>query len=1341
MCQDNKDFVHLHLHTEFSLLDGFARINRSVQKAKDLEMPALAITDHGTMFGVIDFYRACKAAEIKPIIGVEAYLAPGNMESRDPNKDSKPYHMLLLAKDNVGYQNLLRLSSEAQLRGYYYRPRIDKELMAECAEGVIATSGCLAAEIPRMIEMGREDQARELLGWYQDVFGAENFFLELQAHDIPELDVLNKWLIENSQYANVPLVATNDVHYVNKSEFDIHDTLLCIQTGSLKTETKRMRMTDNSYFMRTQQEMWALFGDVAPQALCNTLLIAEMCNVNLDDKQYHLPIFPVPPQFEDAGVYLRYLCERGLEWRFGSSAHDAYVIQRMNHELNIINSMGFATYFLIVWDLCEFARRADIWWNVRGSGAGSLVAYALGITNLDPLENALIFERFLNPGRVTMPDIDLDYPEDRRAEMIEYCTRKYGQDKVAAIITFGTLGAKAAIKDVGRALQRELSEVDKITRTIPTVAQLPKLPELLGDDPEKAIPELKEIYNGDAKAKEIIDIAKEIEGMPRHASTHAAGVIISDRPLVEYLPLHRPTKGSAEDNPVKMVTQFPMETAESIGLLKVDFLGLSTLTILRKACDLIKQYHGIEYTMDNIPYKPDPDNPDVTKRIEQMFEMMGRGETVGVFQLESSGMRQMLTGMRPSSFEHVIAGISLYRPGPMDYIPEYNARMHGEKPILYHHPKLETIIGNTYGIMVYQEQLMQIGAELFGYSMGEADMMRRAVSKKKEKDLLQHRQIFVERGPEHGVTPEQADAIFKDIAEFARYGFNKSHAADYAVISCQTAYLKCHYPHEFMTALMSVYFDDSAKLSLFIEDSRRIRIEILQPDVNFSQSDFSIEMTDGKHSLGGRSIRFGLGAIKNAGLGAVELLIKCRGDQPFADLDDFLKRCDMRHFGKRALESCIKVGALDAFGDRAVMLANLDSLMGYSVDYHKNAETGQVSMFDLLGSSSGNNSAGTVYSTMTKTPPAEWDDREKLRWERELIGIYVSDHPLRKYWGDIQNIITHTTGELAQEEEQKHILGKGVVIAGLITDMRKIITKGKGETMAVLTLEDIQGSISVVIFPRLWRSIEEAGEVEVESDKFLLVRGKADKRGSDMQVIAENVSQKFEIRQSEGAQVPLPQHPAYNNRVEDNLDEETGEPIRYYEPAPAAPEPIVMGATAGGNMMIMPRLEPQLMTMDEPPPFVENTMYYEEYNQSFEPPPDFPPLSDDDAPPEDWYDAPPPTNKGRSNIIRLDPNTNRLTPPPAKAAVPNVKQMPKRRNLVVAVQRTGDLERDRRRLRNLHGLFNSYSSGYDSFCIIVVDTDGTRKRLDFPAVTIRIDDTLIEQTWLREGILEVYIEE
>ncbi|MBN1680294.1 MAG: DNA polymerase III subunit alpha, partial [Anaerolineae bacterium] len=759
---DEKQFVHLHVHTEFSLLDGLSQIKRLVGRAKELDMPALAITDHGTMYGVIDFYRECKKQGVKPIIGCEAYLARRGMHDRDPQHDTKPYHMLLLARNQTGYQNLLRIASAAQLEGYYYRPRIDREFMAAHAEGLIATSGCLAAEIPRMVEQGREQEALDLIGWYQDVFGTDNFFLELQHHNIDQLHILNRWLVENQGYANVPLLATNDTHYVLESDYDAHDTLLCIQTGNVKSEQNRLRFNSPTFHLRTPDEMWRLFAEV-PDALTNSLLIVDQCNVNLESKGYHLPVFPVPDGF-DTQTYLRHLCDKGLRWRYGSRADDPDVRDRLDHELGIIHNMGFDTYFLIVWDLCEFARHADIWWNVRGSGAGSVAAYALGITNIDPLRNSLLFERFLNPGRVSMPDIDLDYPEDRRAEMIEYCAHKYGEDKVAAIITFGTMGSKAAIRDVGRALDMPLPEVDRIARLIPTTPGKPvKFADALGDDPEKALPDLKMVYENDPTARKLIDTARQLEGITRHASTHAAGVIVADKPLGEYIPLNRPTKGSAEDAPVKMVTQFTMETCESIGLLKVDFLGLSTLTIMRKACALIEKYHGISYNLSTIPYRPDPDDPETTRMIEDTFEMMGRGETIGVFQLESQGMRRMLTDMHPQRFEHIVAGIALYRPGPLEYIPMYNRRLHGEEPIEYKHPKLQPILEETYGIIVYQEQIMQIGAQLFGYSLGEADLMRRAVSKKKRQALQQHRGLFVERGPDHGVDADSANRIFDDI--------------------------------------------------------------------------------------------------------------------------------------------------------------------------------------------------------------------------------------------------------------------------------------------------------------------------------------------------------------------------------------------------------------------------------------------------------------------------------------------------------------------------------------------------------------------------------------------------
>ena len=703
----DQNFVHLHVHTEYSLLDGLSRIDKLVDRAKELNMPSLAITDHGTMFGVMEFYRTAKAAGVRPIIGVESYLARRSMHDRDAKLDKRPYHMLLLAKNQTGYKNLLKLASAAQLDGYYYRPRIDRELLAAHSEGLIATSGCLAAQIPTAIMEGRDDEARELIGWYQDVFGKENFYLELQQHDIPELETLNKWLLEygKSNHTNVPLVATNDVHYVLDTDYDPHDTLLCIQTSALKTDTDRLRMSDASYHLTSQQEMYGFFGDAAPEALSNTLKVAEMCDINLDDKEYHLPVFPVPKGY-DSTTYMRYLCEKGMRWRFGDRATDADMVARLDRELGIIGDMGFNTYFLIVWDLCQFARHADIWWNVRGSGAGSLVAYTLGITNIDPMQNNLLFERFLNPGRVSMPDIDMDFPDDRREEMIYYTARKYGEDKVAAIITFGTLGAKAAVRDVGRALNVPLEVVNQAARLIPTEPKPKPIMTYVEENPE-----LQQMYKSNSEIKRIVDTAVHLQGVNRHASTHAAGVIVADKPLVEYLPLHRPTKVEKEDsegkteNPLKAVTQFPMETCESIGLLKIDFLGLSTLTIMRKACDLIERYHGIKFTMDNIPYRPTGD-ATVDRMLKESFELMGRGETVGIFQVEGTGMQQMLRDMRPTKFEHIIAAVSLYRPGPMEFIPTYNKRLRGEEPIEYRHPSLESILQETMGICITGDSLV-----------------------------------------------------------------------------------------------------------------------------------------------------------------------------------------------------------------------------------------------------------------------------------------------------------------------------------------------------------------------------------------------------------------------------------------------------------------------------------------------------------------------------------------------------------------------------------------------------------------------------------------------------------
>jgi DNA polymerase-3 subunit alpha len=1328
----NQDFVHLHLHTEYSLLDGFARIDRVVNYAVELGMPALAISDHGTMFGVIDFYRACTSAGIKPIIGCEAYLARRTMYDRDSQLDSKPYHMLLLAKNRTGYQNLLKLTSAAQLEGYYYRPRIDRELLAAHSEGLIATSGCLAAEIPRMIMDEKEDVARDLIGWYQDVFGKENFFLELQGHNIPELDTVNRWLVENTEYAGVPLVATNDVHYVRQEDYDAHDTLLCIQTSNLKQAQDRMRMSGgNTYYLKTQEEMWGMFGDVAPEALKNTLLIADMCSdLQLDDNEYHLPIFPVPSDFRDAAQFLRHLCEKGVQWRYGSRADTSEIQDRLNHELRIINNMGFDTYFLIVWDLCEYARSQDIWWNVRGSGAGSLVAFSLGITSLDPLRNGLIFERFLNPGRLSMPDFDLDYPEDRRSEMIEYCTRKYGEDKVAAIITFGTLGAKGAIRDVGRAFDMPLPEVDRIARLVPSVAKPPKIYQLLGQDegkPDLANKEFIDMYHQNKYAKDVIDTAMSIEGAPRHVSTHAAGIIVADQPLVAYLPLHRPTKGGdTDDNPVKMVTQFPMETAESIGLLKIDFLGLSTLTILRKACDLIELHHGITYDMSNIPFEPDPDDPETTDKIDEMFKMLGRGESIGVFQLESSGMRQMLRGMRPKNFENIIAAISLYRPGPMQFIPQFNKRLHGEEAVEYLHPALEPIIGNTYGIITYQEQLLQIAAQLFGYELGEADLMRRAVSKKKESDLKKHRSTFIERGPAHGVDAKTAGEIFDQIEYFANYGFNKSHAADYAVITCQTAYLKCHYPHEYMTALMSVYRDDSSKVSLFITDCLRMGIEILQPNVNYSELDFSIEAFNEENGDVSRHIRYGLAAIKNVGIGAIEHIIEERkSGGVFEDLDDFLDRCDMRVVGKRALESLIRGGGLDDFGERPLLLHNLDRLLGHSIERHKAADVGQMSMFDLMAGGEEEVSAGSVWA-MLDTPRQLADKREQLRWEKELLGLYVSDHPLGDLTVTLQNIITHTSIEL---KEEVGIAGRRVTIAGLIMEVRTIITK-RGDSMAIVQLEDVQGSIECVLFPRTWDLYRGL----VQEDKVIIFRGKADERNGERQVIVDEVSQDFTV--SQALEMPSPNLPepsfswvtSYNDDEDELLagnDDGYDDPFDDENmPPPPMEEPMYeSGRFERGNPPSPPsekqpengRYEETALDVDEGSRDEHSNGhgngYYDQIDE----------LVDDQT--EETFDI---------EIDDLDEDliTEVDDTDFEEFDIEPVRQMSDdgRKRLIVTLDlREGTAKTHRNWVRKLHNIASSYP-GQDAFRI-VVHAPGLEKVavMDFPRLTIKVCDGLYEE--------------
>ena len=1109
----SKSFVHLHVHSEFSLLDGLSKIDQLVNRAVELGMPALAITDHGAMYGVVDFYRSCKSANIHPIIGMEAYVAPRGRKDRDPQFDRKAAHLLLLAKDQVGYQNMLRLASIAQLEGHFYQPRLDHEVLSEHAKGLIATSSCLAGEIPQLILNGQEKDARQLLHWYLEVFGEENFFLELQHHEIEELQRVNQWLInESRRQNNLKLIATNDVHYVHRDDHDAHDTLLCIQTSTIKMQSNRMRMSDASYHLASPEEMWRLFGDY-PDALTNTLLVAERCDVNLDTTGYHLPSFSVPAGFNEES-YLRHLCDLGMEWRLGRYSADEKYRQRLEYELEIISRMGFAAYFLLVWDLCEFAHQSDIWWNVRGSGASSLVAYVLGITNIDPIEHGLLFERFLNPARVTMPDIDLDFPDDRRGEMIAYAVQKYGEDRVAAIITFGTLGARAAVRDVGRVLDAPTHLVDRSARLIPQEIRQRSIPEYI-----ERTPELKTLYQSEEAVKQVLDTATSLQGVSRHVSTHAAGVIVSDKPLIEYLPLHRITGKDPSGGALKAVTQFPMETCESIGLLKIDFLGLSTLTIMRRTCELIEKHHGKSYDINNIPIRPNGD-PSEDEKLRLTFEAIGRGETVGVFQIESEGMQQMLRGMRPTQFEHIVAAIALYRPGPMDYIPTYNARMHGNEPITYHHEKMQPFLEETFGIMVFQEQIIQIASELFGYEPGEADLMRKAISKKNETQLRLHRNNFLERGPLNGIDEVTSAKVFADIEFFANYGFNKAHAADYAVITVQTAFLKTNYPYEFMTAMLSVHSNESDKISQLLFECKQRGIEVLPPDINKSELDFDIQDVPSSKK---RSIRFGLSAVKNVNSASLRWILDGRNDGEFKNLSDFCKKVDLRQVPKRTIENLIRVGVFDELFDRISLLASVGNIMQMSSAFHRDAEVGQTNLFGDF------NSDMEIQLDAVQTQSN--DHRQLLRWEKELLGVYVTGRPVERHLPAIVKINPNIILDLLRSG----IKGQDVKVAGEILAMRRVLTRNE-QTMCVMQLEcwhDSAETIELVIFPRVWQQIVrqftdskgalKAGDIVIVKGRFEAGRGNGSRNqlqnstepisdlNRDVQIIVETIRRDFTI--------------------------------------------------------------------------------------------------------------------------------------------------------------------------------------------------------------------------------------
>ena len=1057
-------FTHLHLHTEYSLLDGAASIKKAVARAKELGMDSLAITDHGAMFGVVDFYKECKKQGIKPIIGCEVYTAARKMTDKEVDRDKYQGHLILLAKNEVGYKNLIKIVSQGYIKGYYYKPRIDKDVLRDHSEGIIALSGCLAGNIQHRLLVkdyaGAKAEAEALL----EIFGPGNFYLEIQDQGLEEEMAIKDDMIKLSRELNVPLVATNDVHYVRKEDAKAHDVLLAIQTATTLDDENRMRFPNDEFYLKSEDEMRKIFAYL-PEAVDNTQLVAEACNFDFKFGEYHLPQF-IAPDGKTNTAYLRELCESGLHERYGESP-SSELYDRLNYELNTIESMGYVEYFLIVWDFINYAKTNGIVVGPgRGSAAGSIVAYCLKITDIDPIRYNLIFERFLNPERVSMPDIDIDFCYERRQEVIDYVTRKYGEGRVSQIITFGTMKAKQAVRDVARALSVSYAKADSIAKAIPFELSMTI------DKALHTSPELKAMYEEDREAREVIDMAKAIEGMPRHASTHAAGVVISKEPIDEYVPLYLSDKGPA--------TQFTMTTIEELGLLKMDFLGLRNLTVIRDALELIERNHGVKIDFSKMSY----DDPAV-------YEMIASGNTGGVFQLESGGMTQFMKNLKPTCFEDIVAGISLYRPGPMDSIPKYIENKKNPQNIKYVDDALAPILDVTYGCLVYQEQVMQIVRDLGGYSYGRSDLVRRAMSKKKMDVMLEEKEYFIhgktdEEGNveiagcvRNGIPEHAAEEIFNDMVSFAQYAFNKSHAAAYAVVAYETGYLKAHYPVEFMAALMTSVMGDVKQVSRYIRNCSDMGIEVLPPCVSASYKKFSVE--DGK-------IRFGLLGIKNVGEGAIDAIVKAREEKGSAsDIFAFISNLDISQVNKKAIESLIKAGACDCLSDnRAAMLSVHETLVESAQNTSKKNIEGQMSLFQTASETMNTEAIGG------KLPDVRPFPRDiQLAMEKEMLGVYLTDHPLKEYEERMARVSSITCDDIAHAEEDAHngentVLRDGMscVISGMIAGKKTLITKSS-KMMAFIDLEDLYGVCEVVVFPNVY---ERCASV-CEADRVVAVKG------------------------------------------------------------------------------------------------------------------------------------------------------------------------------------------------------------------------------------------------------------
>lgn len=1074
-------FVHLHVHSEFSLLDGAARIPDIIRGAKEQGMYAVALTDHGNMYAAIDFYAAAREAGIKPILGCEMYVAPRTRFDKETKEDRSPYHLTVLAKDLPGYRNLIKLASLASIEGFYSKPRIDRELLEKYHKGLVVLSGCLKGEVPSLIVQGKYEEAKRTAAWYRELLG-EDYYLEIQDLGLPEFKQLNPQLAKLAQELNIKLVATNDVHYVRKEDSYSQDVLLCIQTGTFLDEEDRLKLETEEFYLKAPAEMMALFAEL-PQAIQSTVEIAEKCNLGIEIGKLHLPHFPVPPE-ETPETYLEKLVWEGVKEKYGVHAEKLLLppelIDRVKYELYTIEKMGYAPYFLIVQDFINYAKSRGIQVGPgRGSAAGSIVSYALGITNVDPLKYGLIFERFLNLERISMPDIDIDFCFERRNEVIEYVSKKYGADHVAQIVTFGTMAARGAIRDVGRVQRVPLPEVDRIAKLVPFG------PEMTIEKALGSVKELRSLYEKDEKVRNLLDTAKKLEGLARHASVHAAGVVISEEALTENVPLQK-----IDENVT--VTQYPMGDLEKIGLLKMDFLGLRNLTMIAHAIEIIKRTRGLKIDFQAIPF----DDP-------KTYGLLSRGETIGIFQLESRGMRSLIKDLKPSTFEEIIALLALYRPGPLEsgMVEDYVKRKHREVPVKYDLPELQPILRETHGVILYQEQVMEIASKVAGFSMGQADLLRRAMGKKKSKEMQMQKEFFIEGAVKRGVTRHKATELFNLCAKFAGYGFNKSHSTAYGVISYQTAYLKANYPVEFMAALLTSVMGNTDKVTDYINECRRMGIKILPPDINESYRNFTVTQ---------EGVRFGLSAVKNVGVAAIDSIIEAKKKEGnFKSLAGFCQRIDSRAVNKKVIESLIKAGAFDSFGSsRAYNLSVLSRVLEKVAAEQKERANGQELLFEFQPQLT-----GAELKIESDAQIEEFSPEQMLRMEKEMLGLYISSHPLEHLRDSLEGQTSSRIADIAEMRE-----GETVRIGGLLSDCRRLTTR-RGDMMLIAAIEDLSGSIPLVVFPKTY----ERAAALLNNDEVVIVKGRLnrDMRTDELNVMADAVEPMEELEKIRSLHIEL----------------------------------------------------------------------------------------------------------------------------------------------------------------------------------------------------------------------------